>query len=73
MTKALPYTAASIARLIKGVEMAGRYVVGVKPDGTLIVGNSPVDVGSLVPPDEQNAPTARRRLGEYFDGGSRAD
>jgi hypothetical protein len=41
VTKALPFTEASLARAIKGVERAGRYVIGVRPDGTLIVGDKP--------------------------------
>lgn len=48
MTKALPFTAASLARGIKGVELAGRFVLGVRlADGTLIVGDKPVDPASL--------------------------
>lgn len=55
MTKALPFTAAGLARAIKGVELAGRFVIGVRPsDGTLIVGDKPVDPASLVPVTEQN-------------------
>lgn len=48
MTRSLPFTAASLARAMKGVEMAGRFVIGVRPDGTLIVGERPVDGGALV-------------------------
>jgi hypothetical protein len=59
MTKALPFTAAGLARAIKGVELAGRFVVGVRTDGTLIVGDKPVDVTSLVPPNEQNQPASK--------------
>jgi len=59
VTKALPFTAASLARAIKGVELAGRHVVGVKPDGTLIVAEKPVDTASLVPAIEQNAPASK--------------
>ncbi len=40
LTKPLPFTAASTARLIRGAEAAGKRVVGVKPDGTLIFGDS---------------------------------
>ena len=54
MTRALPFTAASLARAIKGVELAGRFVVGVKPDGTLIVGDEPIKATSIVPTDAQN-------------------
>jgi hypothetical protein len=59
MTKALPFTAASLARAIKGVELAGRFVVGVKPDGTLIVGDRPVNTASLVPTDPHNVPASK--------------
>lgn len=39
MTKALPFTAASLARAIKGAELAGKRVAGVGPDGSLILGD----------------------------------
>jgi hypothetical protein len=72
MTRALPFTIASLARAIKGVEQAGRFVWGVKPDGTLIVGDKPLDAASIVPAEEQTSPTAveTRRMGDYFNGGS---
>jgi hypothetical protein len=71
MTRALPFTEHSLARLIKGVEKAGLFVIGVRPDGTLIVGDKPVDLASLILPVEQPSPAAvRRRMGEYFHGGS---
>jgi hypothetical protein len=54
MTRALPFTAASLARAIKGVERAGRFVVGVKADGTLIVGDKQVETASFFPTDAQN-------------------
>lgn len=70
MTRALPFTEASIARRIKGVQRAGLHVVGVKPDGTLIVAEKPVDVASLVPEvEEPSPPVVIRRMGEYFNGG----
>jgi hypothetical protein len=69
MTKALPFTEHSLARAIRGVERAGRHVVGVRPDGTLIVGEKPVDVTSLVPKDEQDSPAPKRRIGEKIHGG----
>ena len=53
MTKPLPFTAAGIARAIKGVEKAGRFVLGVRPDGVLIVGDKPIDTASFVPVNEQ--------------------
>jgi hypothetical protein len=73
MTKALPFTEASLARAIRGVERAGLFVVGVKPDGTLIVGNTPIDTASLVPVAVQDTPTmAVRRFGEKLNGDHRA-
>ncbi|KWV45902.1 hypothetical protein AS156_23095 [Bradyrhizobium macuxiense] len=69
MTKSLTFTEASLARAIKGVQRAGLFVVGVKPDGTLIVGDKPIDVSSLVPPKEmEQSPPPKRRLGDYFNG-----
>jgi hypothetical protein len=71
MSRALPFTTASMARSIKGVEKAGRFVVGVKPDGTLIVDEKPIDSASFVPAEAQTSPTAEmRRMGDYFNGGS---
>jgi len=59
MTKALPFTELSLARAIRGVEKAGRFVVGVRPDGTLIVGDKPVNVASMVPQVEQDTPASK--------------
>ena len=67
MSRALPFTIASLARAIRGVEAAGKFVVGVKGDGTLIVADNPVNTASLVPAIEQPLPpvpkTWRERLG----------
>ncbi|MET4802513.1 hypothetical protein ABIA96_005107 [Bradyrhizobium sp. LB11.1] len=52
MTKSLPYTQASLRRAILAVESAGKFVIGVRPDGTLIVGNEPFDVSSLTPAND---------------------
>lgn len=59
MTKPLPFTEVSIARAIRGVERAGRYVVGVKGDGTILVGLKPLDTASLVPEIEQDVPASK--------------
>jgi hypothetical protein len=68
MTKPIPFTAAGLARAIKGVEQAGRFVVGVRPDGTVIVADKPLDPASLVPEFEQASPSVKP-FGEYFSGG----
>lgn len=59
MTRALPFTEASLARAIKGVERAGRFVIGVKADGTLIVGDKPINSASMVPAEGQNEPASK--------------
>ncbi len=69
MTRIIPFTAASLARAIKGVEQAGRFVVGVKPDGTLIVADKPIDAASISPSNEQPSP-AGPRFGEKLGGQS---
>jgi hypothetical protein len=69
MTRALPYTEASIARLIKGIERAGRFVVGARPDGTLIIADKPIDPSSLAPLEAPTSPPPVRRLGEKLNGG----
>lgn len=63
MSKALPFTIASLSRAIEAVERAGRYVVGVRPDGILLVSQKPFDLGSLaaIPSDAQNDPTSKWR------------
>jgi hypothetical protein len=59
MTRALPFTEASLARAIKGVERAGRFVIGVRADGTLIVGDKPLDSASMIPADVHNEPASK--------------
>jgi len=59
MTRPLPFTSASIARIIRGVERAGRFVIGIAPDGTLIVGNKPIEASSLVPVEAHNVPASK--------------
>ena len=67
MTRSIPFTVASLARAIKGVEQAGRFVIGVKPDGTLIVSDKPLETASLVPEDAQSSEPVRR-FGEKLGG-----
>jgi hypothetical protein len=69
MTRAIPFTQDSIVRLIRGIEKAGRFVVGARPDGTLIIGDKPIDTSSLVPVEPPSSPVPVRRLGDYFNGG----
>jgi hypothetical protein len=59
MTRALPFTVISLARAIKGVERAGRAVIGVMADGTLIVGDRAVNTASMIPLRGQNADASK--------------
>jgi hypothetical protein len=59
MTKPISFTEASLARAIRGVERAGRFVIGVKPDGTLIVGDKPIETADFVPPAVQDEPNSK--------------
>lgn len=61
MGQRLAFTKASMVRAIKAVEMAGLFVIGAKPDGTLIIGEKPLDTSSLVPVPVQNDPDSSWR------------
>jgi hypothetical protein len=41
MTKALPFTQASICRRIEAARKAGLYVIGIAPDGTVLTADKP--------------------------------
>lgn len=69
MTKALPFTEASIARSIKGAQRGGLYVVGIRPDGTLITSDKPLETASIVVADAEPSPSPPRRFGEKLNGG----
>ena len=69
MTKPLPFTQASIKRQILAIEAAGKFAVAVKPDGTVIIGDKPVDVPSLMPAEPEQSPA--KRMGDYFNSGRR--
>lgn len=65
MTKALPFTSASLARAIKGVELAGKHVIGVRADGTVLIGDNPASLvpsESETPQDDPYALAAERAL-----------
>ena len=68
MTRALPFTETSLARAIKGVERAGRFVIGVMADGTLIVGDKVINTASVFPKGEQPSEQPARRFGEKING-----
>jgi hypothetical protein len=45
MTRALPFTRANIRRRIEAAKEAGLNVTGIAPDGTVLIGDLPKDVG----------------------------
>lgn len=60
MTRALPFTQASLCRAVEGARKAGLRVTGIRPDGTLVVqdGDRPVtDVVSLALEGQPSAPS----------------
>jgi len=59
MTKALPFTAAALARAIKGAERAGKHVIGVRADGTVLIGDNPAKLVPEVAASEQDDPFLR--------------
>lgn len=59
MSKALPFTAAGLARAIKGAKLAGMHVIGVRPDGSLILGDKPLETDAFVPPTRQTDPSSK--------------
>lgn len=58
MTRALPFTKASIKRAIAAAEEAGYCVKGIRPDGTVIVDNGPSAV-PLMPTEGQDKPASK--------------
>jgi hypothetical protein len=72
VTKPLPFTKASITRRILGIKQAGLHPLGVTADGTVLIGDRPLDTTSLVPPEAQTSPPSVRRFGEKLNGGQGA-
>lgn len=59
MTKAIPFTQASINRAVQGARKAGLRVTGIRPDGTVMTvddGDNPEASVSVVAPSPQSAP-----------------
>jgi hypothetical protein len=58
MTRALPFTEASLRRAITAARKAGLHVTGIRPDGTLIVidgDNSTNEIVRLAPDGQPTA------------------
>jgi hypothetical protein len=49
MTDKLPFTQQSVRRAIEAARKAGLHVLAIRADGTIIVGEHPIDGSKLVP------------------------
>jgi hypothetical protein len=68
-SRALPFTQAGVVRAMNAVEAAGRVVLGIKPDGTVIVGYRPIETASFVSESPQKPPeSSTRRFGDRLLG-----
>ena len=59
MTKPLPFTQASIRRAVKAARKEGLHVLGIRPDGTVIVGDNPNIGVPALPTSTENAPSSK--------------
>lgn len=64
MTEKLPFTQLSIRRAIEAARKAGLHVLAIRADGTVIVGDHPVDGSKLVPTAAQTVDEAERAYWE---------
>jgi hypothetical protein len=64
MTEKLPFTQQSIRRAIEAARKAGLHVLAIRADGTVIVGEHPVDGSKLVPTAPQTGDEAERAYWE---------
>jgi hypothetical protein len=56
MTRALPFTKASVRRAIAAAQAAGLRVTGIGPDGTVLTGDALAGLVPCVGADGQNDP-----------------
>lgn len=54
MTRALPFTKASIKRRVEAVHEVGLFVTAVLPDGTLLIGDSRPEAITIRPFEGQD-------------------
>jgi hypothetical protein len=59
MTRPLAFTEAQIIRAMRAIQKAGKFVVGVKLDGTLIVAEKPLDIASINPAEVHYEPASK--------------
>jgi hypothetical protein len=49
VTKGLPFTQAAVRRAIAAARKEGLHVIAIRPDGTVVVGESPVKISDVTP------------------------
>lgn len=59
MTTRLPFTQQTLRRAIAAARKEGLHVQGIRPDGTLILGEKPVTGPSLAIDSADNAPPSK--------------
>lgn len=59
MTARAPFTQATIRKAIKAARKEGLYVHGIRPDGTLVLGENPPLENALVLSSAQNVPPSK--------------
>lgn len=60
MTRALPFTQASLCRALAAARKAGLKVTGIRPDGTLVIsdGDSPQnEIAASIPDGQATGPS----------------
>jgi hypothetical protein len=60
MTEKLPFTQQSVRRAIEAARKAGLFVLAIRADGTVIVGEQPFDASKLLPTAAQTVDEAER-------------
>jgi hypothetical protein len=64
MTAKAPATEMTIRRAIAAARKAGLYVLAIRPDGTVVVGERPINSADVVPAAPRSAEEAERAIWE---------
>lgn len=59
MTARLPFTQANVRRRIQAARKEGLFVLGIRPDGTVIVGDKPGPALPDLPLEPDNAESSK--------------
>jgi hypothetical protein len=64
MTARAPATETTIRRAIAAARKAGLYVLAIRPDGTVVVGERPIDSADVIPAVPKSPDEAEREFWE---------